>query len=564
MSEPQTEKPKNPFREIVQPFIDVVRAPRALWGINLPYLLEGMVYFGILSYLAIYFSDTVFAGLPEADIYSHYMVMVLTAGITIAMFFLGFVADKFGVRNALLMALGTMLVGRLIISGAPALGWENGLWGGVHVATFFGIVLVVIGYGMYQPAAYAGVRQFTTPKTAAMGFAMLYALMNLGGYLPTFAFFVREEEYLGWGIIGGFWVYTFFTVVALVFTFFVLSKRVMKSAIEKARKVREEMGEEEKAEQERAREATTVAYKERIPVHLWVFMAIMAALFALIPFAWLRYSLWAICLAALVTTLLLPEQKRKKVYLWVANHPLSDAKFFFFIFALIPVQTLFAYNWLIIPQYVSRVYTGWIGDKFEIAANFNPILVFIFVPIVTALTYKRRVYNMMIWGTLIMAVPAFLLAFASHINPVAEGVLSPILVGLSDWLKSLNAWAWMPGTLDWMVDTLAAGAFCLFGYLLIMTIGEAMWQPRFLQYAAQIAPEGRTGEYMGVAQLPWFLTKMLVPALYSGWMIQKYCPAEGPQDPETMWLWFSFIAIASPILLVIFKPWAGKGFKESV
>jgi POT family proton-dependent oligopeptide transporter len=38
-----------------------------------------------------------------------------------------------------------------------------------------------------------------------------------------------------------------------------------------------------------------------------------------------------------------------------------------------------------------------------------------------------------------------------------------------------------------------------------MTIGEAMWQPRFLQYAAEIAPEGRTGAYMGVAQFPWFL-----------------------------------------------------------
>ena len=42
-----------------------------------------------------------------------------------------------------------------------------------------------------------------------------------------------------------------------------------------------------------------------------------------------------------------------------------------------------------------------------------------------------------------------------------------------------------------------------------MTIGEAMWQPRFLQYAAEIAPEGRTGAYMGVAQFPWFLTKMI-------------------------------------------------------
>ena len=48
--------PKSPLREITQPFIDVVRAPRALWGVNLPYLIEGMVYFGMVSYLAMYFN----------------------------------------------------------------------------------------------------------------------------------------------------------------------------------------------------------------------------------------------------------------------------------------------------------------------------------------------------------------------------------------------------------------------------------------------------------------------------------------------------------------------------
>ena len=99
--------------------------------------------------------------------------------------------------------------------------------------------------------------------------------------------------------------------------------------------------------------------------------------------------------------------------------------------------------------------------------NFNPLLIFILVPIVTAVTQKRKVYNMMILGTFIMAAPTFLLA-----------------VGAEPW-------------------TLVA-------YLLIMTLGESMWQPRFLQYAAEIAPEGRTGAYMGVAQFPWFLTKVIV------------------------------------------------------
>jgi len=62
--------------EITQPFIDLVRAPRALWGVNLAYTIEGLSYFGILTYLAIHFSDFIFKGVEHADIWSHEMVMV--------------------------------------------------------------------------------------------------------------------------------------------------------------------------------------------------------------------------------------------------------------------------------------------------------------------------------------------------------------------------------------------------------------------------------------------------------------------------------------------------------
>lgn len=462
--ETQTEKKPSPLKEITQPFVDLVRAPRALWGVNLPYLIEGMAYFGILGYLAIYFSDFVFAGVPHADVWSHRMVMVQTAGITIAMFFLGFVADRYGVRLALVLAFVVMLCGRLVIAGAPLLGLQPGLWGGIHLATVGGILLVVVGYGMYQPAAYAAVRKFTNEKTAAMGFAMLYALMNLGGYLPTFAFLIRDEKYLGWGINGAFWTYAGFTLLSLLLTILILSRTVVRDAAAKARQDRGEAPADETAPKP--------------------------------PFSFLN---------------------------WLKTHPLTDLKFAFFIFALIPVQTLFTYNWLILPQYVSRCYTGWIGEKFEIASNFNPLLIFIAVPVITALTYKRKVYSMMIAGTFVMAVPAFFLAFGT------------------------NFWT-------------------LFGYLVVMTIGEAMWQPRFLQYAAEIAPEGRTGEYMGVAQLPWFLTKVLVPAIYSGWMIETYCPAgfdpaQGTQGPQKMWLIFGCIAISSTILLLLAKRWVGRDFK---
>ena len=59
----------------------------------------------------------------------------LTAGITIAMFFLGSVADKKGVRKTLLMAFSFLLVGRVIWSAAPAIFPEPGLWSNLHLMT---------------------------------------------------------------------------------------------------------------------------------------------------------------------------------------------------------------------------------------------------------------------------------------------------------------------------------------------------------------------------------------------------------------------------------------------
>jgi len=193
----------------------------------------------------------------------------------------------------------------------------------------------------------------------------------------------------------------------------------------------------------------------------------------------------------------------------------------FFIFILIPVQTLFAHNWLTLPMYFERAFSGVVSNNFEFFVNFNPILIFILAPMVAALTAQKDTYKMMILGTTIMALPTFLLAIGPNI-------------------------------------------YSVFGYLIIMTIGEAIWQPRFLQWVAEIAPKNMTGIYMGIGQFPWFLTKVIT-SLYSGWFLTKYCPAgvtPEQTNTETMWLIYGFIAIISPIALLIARKWMGKGLEK--
>ena len=304
----------------------------------------------------------------------------------------------------------------------------------------------------------------TTAKTSAMGFAMLYALMNLGGWLLSFLGPARQAI----GIGGLYWVFTGLTLVALVVTAIILNKRTMTDAIAAARI--------ERGEEPLPKEPDTKPSGPKPPLS-------------------------------------------KRVRQWLREHPMADPRFSFFIFVLIPVQTLFAHQYLTMPMYVKRSFDGtWLGANFEVAVNFNPLLIFILVPIVAAMTRKTSIYKLMVIGTAIMAAPTFLLVF----EPSAP---------------------------------------MLFSYIVLMTFGEAIWQPRFLQYVAETAPEGKMGAYLGVARLPWFLTKMIT-GLYAGWFLMKYIPEGGEMNPGGMWFWHGMVAIITPILLVLASRWMKKGFQD--
>ncbi len=456
------EKLKNIVNEIIQPFLNLFRVSRSMWGINISYLIEGLVYFGMLTLMLMYFNNYV----KLDDIAASQMVGFLTAGITLAMLFLGATVDWIGIRKSLILSIILMLIGRLILTISPSVITNGGLFSSLHIISFLGILGIILGYGIYQPACYAAVKQFTDKNDAAMGYAMLYALMNLGGFLPgIISPPVRkyvDSLYPGMGILGVYWIYIVFTILGLIAVIILLTK----NAIKKDTK-------------------TIINHSDEDD-----------------PTA----SLSA----------------KEKLQYYIKNFPLRDLRFMYFIFILIPVQTLFAHNWLTLPVYCERAFQGGIvSENFEFFSNINPLLIFILTPIVATYTAQKNTYQMMIMGTLIMALPAFILA--------SGPTLTNLLL-----------------------------------YLFIMTIGEAMWQPRFLQWVAEIAPKGMTGIYMGLGQFPWFLTK-IITSLYSGWFLMNYCPDNVPLDKlntEFMWLIYGFIAIISPIGLILAKNWMIKGFQE--
>ncbi len=449
------------LREIVQPLRDFTAVPPQLtYGVNLPSFFEGLVYFGTLTIMTKFLSENVALG----DVAAGRLVAIFSGGVTGAMFLLGELSDRWGVRRAMLFAIAFLFLGRCVMSLGETLHLVPGFWGPLHFLTMLGMLLIIVGYGAFQPALYCAVKQYTDEKTAAMGYALIYAFQNLGafasGVLSPQVRHLSERALPPNGISGVLWAYAGLTVLCGV--------------------------------------AVLLGSRRGTPAPV---AAVVARTLVAAPkevSAEFNKPLFA------------------RIGTWLAEHPLSDAKFSFFIFIVVPVQTLFAHAWLTMPLYIERAYrtTPWVSRNFELFSNLNPLLIFFMTPLVAALTPRANVYRMMILGTIVMAAPTFLLALGPY----------PLSLLLFSALTS---------------------------------VGEALWQPRFLQYIAEIAPPGKTGLYMGVGQFPWFLTKVIT-GMYSGWFLQHYCPAEGPQNTKFMWLVYSLIACVSPIGLVLARRWAGR------
>lgn len=454
----------NPITELIDSIRELRGAPAGFWYTNVAYWMDGIAYFGMLTLLAMFFHDL--AGLSDDT--GHKLVSVYTGLISGLMLVFGPVADKLGVRRSLIVSVVLYIIGRIWFPLAPSLVPPGSTL--MIVLSVVALVIAAAGNGFMQPACYAGVRRFTDEKTAAMGYGLLYAGMNLGivvigllsSRIRTGLHIGSPFDFDGFGITGVFWFCVGVNVLMLVLLLFFFTPKVERESTI--------LG----AGPEGA-EGKGDAGPRRGPV--------------------------------------------EGIVHWFHTSPLLNARFMFFIFVLLPVQTLFAYQWLVLPQYVTRAYSEAVANNMETIVNVsNPLIIVLGVPVITALTRRVPVYRMMIIGSMVSALPTFFF-------------------------------------------TAGPSFTLLMAYIVLFSIGEALWQPRFLQYAAELAPEGRTGAYIAFANIPWFLIKFLA-GLYTGRMMEIYCPAEGPTRTETMWLVYALIALASPIGLLIGRKWVERGLRE--
>ena len=176
------------------------------------------------------------------------------------------------------------------------------------------------------------------------------------------------------------------------------------------------------------------------------------------------------------------------------------------------IRMIFRHLDATLPKYMVREF-GANVPKGTIYA-INPALIMILVPVITAATTKVDPLIMIHHGCYVSAASVFFLV-------ISTSVTSCIL------------------------------------FVVVLSIGEAIWSPRLYDYTMQIAKEGREGTYMALSSAPLFLAKLPV-GMMSGYLLQKYCPEEGERNSKAMWLIIGLTTASSPVLLTVFWNYISK------
>lgn len=182
------------------------------------------------------------------------------------------------------------------------------------------------------------------------------------------------------------------------------------------------------------------------------------------------------------------------------------------------------------PKYVIRMAgedakPGWI-------ANVNPLVVVIFVNLITKWMSRFSALTSMVVGMILVPVAALVMSTGNLLG-------SEPIMGMH------------PITLMLVLGIMLQG------------LCECFITPRYLEYFSLQAPKGEEGMYLGLSQMDSFFSSILGFGL-SGVLLSRYCPDPNLFDSRDAWLaasahahyiWYYFAAIGftAAVALIIFE-----------
>ncbi len=192
------------------------------------------------------------------------------------------------------------------------------------------------------------------------------------------------------------------------------------------------------------------------------------------------------------------------------------------------------------PKYVIRL----LGEsaKPEWIANINPLIVVLFVVLITKLMSKRRASTSIFIGMLLVPVAAFVISMGQAMEGAVGSSIS--FFGLF--------------TAHPLVITLVVG-------IALQGFAESFISPRYLEYFSLLAPKGEEGTYLGFSYLYSFFAA-IAGFIISGYLLERYCPdpktlpagltvlekAAYYQDAHQIWYYFIAIGLFTSACLLLF------------
>ncbi|NWK55518.1 MFS transporter [Verrucomicrobiaceae bacterium N1E253] len=471
-------------------------SPRELYILFFTKLTEYSAYGAAQLTFMFYLREDLGLGDLGAGTYYSTWSTVVTA-VTMVV---GAICDTIGVKKTLLIGSVLLLISRVVMP------FSDNLW----VVTLLGFIPLGIGVAITGPVLSVGIKRFTTIEGAALGFGLFYTLMNVGWAVGAKIFDVvrirmgemGSVDFLGdtlstWQVLFG--IGFFINLPDL------LAILWMRDGVEMT-----EHGVKFPDKKERGYEADGA-----------------------------EGSMWQRSVSSL----------RSGVVGSVKLFGDNFVQRAFWVFILLIGITVFArltffhfhITW---PSYGIRYFGqgSLVGNVFGVL---NPLLIVFLVPVVAYLTRKVRSYWLLLVGTIV------------SVASVVFVVLPPeVFAGLADtWFGIVVYERW----LEVPVGNRDPYYLSMVLFVIVFTIGEAIWSPRLMQFTAEIAPPGREGSYISLSYLPYFGAKFIVGPM-AGMLLTEYSPEFGVDgiygyypDHQMIWWWVGGTAALTPIGLLAFK-----------
>ncbi len=520
-------------RGMVSDFRGLLRAPRDLFIVYGAKLTESIAYFAVVNVLILYLHDDLrFSDEMAGTLYGGRYTIV-----SLLVFVSGFIADAMGKRRALIFGALSLIIGRslLLFSEArfvPLIGLGIGCWG---VATM-------------KPVLVSAVKQHAPVEIRSFAFSMYYVVMNLGAFVAG-----RLVSWLRIALLGR-------TVrpSELFDSPEIASEPARSGLVEEllpqfpAPSGAENLNDGVRSfarvatggrdfdywslgDLDAIREAAAAQLAgQPIPdppiglsgYEMIFFVATILSIVSLLIVRMLRVDEppsdeadgGAPEGSVLVRAARIAKELTKQKTFWA---------FVLFVSLLVLVRAVFVHAHSTWPTYMLRDF----GVNTPQAAiwSFNPLLIIFLTPVIGSMTSRFSAWWVIIIGAFITAASlAFLVQhepFEAAARAVFGGVFGP------------NA------------HYEYAGAYL---FVLVLSVGEALWSPRLYEYIAMMAPKGREASYMGLAELPMFAAKIPVGAM-SGLLIGTYCAENEPCQSEPIWLIVLATTLAGPLLALLFS-----------